>query len=556
MFGTVLKIVLELVGALAMFLYGMELASNGIQRAAGDRLQRTVHLMTKNTLFAIITGTVVTIMIQSSSATTVMVVSFVNAGLLNLVQAIGVIMGANIGTTLTGWIIAAVGIQKFSIAALAVPIFGFGFFMAIIKRAGDSVKSYGEALMGFAMIFLGLEFLSKAIPDPSGEALIFLRDLANYGWLTMVICVLAGTIFTMVISASSATLAVVIGMASKGLISFEMAAALTLGANIGTTINSFLISLRSNTNAKRAAWAHIFFNIIGTVWVIILFKPFLALVQLITPGELQNTTIGIHIAMLHTLFNSVNTLALFPFVKQYAGFVSRLFKTKPGETSPSRLSYSAGTFASTPELNLVTARKEIGDLAAVAENMFNDFRVLISDAKIDSATIVAKATEAEEYADSMREGITAFLLNILGQNISEKTKESISVMIRITDELENATDGCFVLIRLIDRTITKKLTLDGEKIESLIPYGEILAKFLGFVKERINLRISEEELNEATALEESIDKMRKDLRRQARKRLKAGADVKAELLYIDIIRIIEQIGDYAFSISRALRGSA
>ncbi|HQL33542.1 MAG TPA: Na/Pi symporter, partial [Treponemataceae bacterium] len=284
MLWSIIVIVFKLLGALGLFMFGMELSSTGIQRAAGDRLQGTVNFMTRNRFVAVFTGVLVTVVIQSSSATTVMVVSFVNAGLLNLVQAIGVIMGANIGTTLTGWIIAAVGVQKFSIAAIAVPLFGLGFFMSLMKQKGDTVVSYGEGLMGFAMIFLGLEYLAKAIPDPSPDALLFLKNFADKGWFAILVCVLVGTVFTMLINASSATIAIVIGLSAKGILSFEMAAAITLGANIGTTFDSFLVSLGTNTNAKRAAWAHILFNVIGTVWVVVVLRPFITLVDWITPG--------------------------------------------------------------------------------------------------------------------------------------------------------------------------------------------------------------------------------------------------------------------------------
>ncbi|HPX46943.1 MAG TPA: Na/Pi symporter, partial [Treponemataceae bacterium] len=188
MLWSIIVIVFKLLGALGLFMFGMELSSTGIQRAAGDRLQGTVNFMTRNRFVAVFTGVLVTVVIQSSSATTVMVVSFVNAGLLNLVQAIGVIMGANIGTTLTGWIIAAVGVQKFSIAAIAVPLFGLGFFMSLMKQKGDTVVSYGEGLMGFAMIFLGLEYLAKAIPDPSPDALLFLKNFADKGWFAILVC--------------------------------------------------------------------------------------------------------------------------------------------------------------------------------------------------------------------------------------------------------------------------------------------------------------------------------------------------------------------------------
>lgn len=546
-------ICLELVGALALFMYGMQLTSDGIQRAAGDRLQRTVNFMTRNTFFAVTTGALVTILIQSSSATTVMVVSFVNAGLLSLIQAIGVIMGANIGTTLTGWIVAAVGIQKYSIVAMAVPIFGLGFFMSIWKRRSDAFRAYGETLMGFALIFLGLEFLAKAIPDPSGDALLFLKNFADRGWLAIIVCVLVGVVFTMLINASSATIAIVIGLAAKGILPFDMAAAITLGANIGTTFDSFLVSLGANTVAKRAAWAHIIFNIVGTVWVVAVFHPFVALVDWIVPGEIGPRSAGAHIAMLHTLFNTMNTALLAPFVKHYARILSLMFPDKPEDMERRKLVYAEGSFTSSPELNMVQAQRQVAELSEAAETMFVDFRLALGQPSTNFEELIQKSSQLEAYADSMREGLTRFLLEIARQDITDKTKRTIGVMMHVVNELEGITDECYSLMHLLGRAGKKKLKLEKDEMELLQPYAKTMEEFLHFVKARVNEKISEEDLRSAFDFEAAIDALRSDLKKVARKRLKAGAEVKAQLLFIDIVRIIEKVGDYAFSIAEALR---
>jgi len=553
MLGKIFLIALELAGALALFMYGMQLTSDGIQRAAGDRLQKTVNFMTRNRFFATITGVLVTILIQSSSATTVMVVTFVNAGLLSLVQSIGVIMGANIGTTLTGWIIAAVGIKKYSIIALAVPIFGLGFFMSLMKKKGDAWRSYGEALMGFALIFLGLEFLAKAIPDPSGEALLFLQGFADKGWIAILVCVLVGAVFTMLINASSATIAIVIGMAAKGIITFEMAAAITLGANIGTTFDSFLVSLGGNTNAKRAAWAHIMFNIVGTVWVVAVFRPFLAFVDWITPGEINAATAGVHIAMLHTMFNTANTIVLFPFTRQYAALVTRLIKAKPDEAGARRIiSYQAPLMA-TPELNLVSARKEISDMAGIARAMFARYRVAVTNPPADMEAEVDWFRREETFADQMQEELTTFLLETTRHDPSEKTQENIHRLLRVVDELENITDCCMNLIYLVERHGRKKLVLHEGEMAALEPFLVIAEDFLRFVEGNATSRIDDEQLKLASDMEDRIDAFRNELRKKSRKRLSAGAEVKAELLFMDMIRHIEKMGDHSFSIAEALR---
>lgn len=560
---------LTLIGGLALFMYGMERSSESIQRAAGERLQSTLNMMTKNSIVGVLTGAIVTILVQSSSATTVMLITFVNAGLLSLTQAIGVIMGANIGTTLTGWIIAAVGIAKFSIISLAVPLFGIGFFMSIAKRKSDSFRSYGNAIMGLAFIFLGLDFIERAIPTPSASALLFLQNFSKLGYGAILISVLVGTVFTMLVNASSATLAIVIAMASQGIIDFNIAAALTLGANIGTTLDAFLasISTGTNTNARRAAWAHILFNVLGTVWVVILFKPFISLVDWVVPSPIEPKSIGVHIAMLHTLFNTLNTLLLLPFVRQYASFLERIIKEKPGEAEL-RTFYLPKTLMATPELSLIRARKEISEMVVLARTMFDRSRSLFTEkltneskaspdtantASIDMDAEIEWFIAKENYADSMHEGLTKYLLSITSMDLSERTRERVNIKLRIVSELENMTDECLSIAFIIKKKHDKKLEFDPESVAALDPFGELVDEFLDFIAERLNVGINQEELKIASEMEDRIDDYKRRLKKTARYRLDRGADVRAELLYIDLIRHIEKIGDCAYAIAEELR---
>ncbi len=560
---------LTLIGGLALFMYGMERSSESIQRAAGERLQSALNMMTKNSIVGVLTGAIVTILVQSSSATTVMLITFVNAGLLSLTQAIGVIMGANIGTTLTGWIIAAVGIAKFSIISLAVPLFGIGFFMSIAKRKSDSFRSYGNAIMGLAFIFLGLDFIERAIPTPSASALLFLQNFSKLGYGAILISVLVGTVFTMLVNASSATLAIVIAMASQGIIDFNIAAALTLGANIGTTLDAFLasISTGTNTNARRAAWAHILFNVLGTVWVVILFKPFISLVDWVVPSPIEPKSIGVHIAMLHTLFNTLNTLLLLPFVRQYASFLERIIKEKPGEAEL-RTFYLPKTLMATPELSLIRARKEISEMVTLARMMFDRSRSLFTEkltneskaspdtantASIDMDAEIEWFIAKENYADSMHEGLTKYLLSITSMDLSERTRERVNIKLRIVSELENMTDECLSIAFIIKKKHDKKLEFDPESVAALDPFGELVDEFLDFIAERLNVGINQEELKIASEMEDRIDDYKRRLKKTARYRLDRGADVRAELLYIDLIRHIEKIGDCAYAIAEELR---
>lgn len=547
----------QLLGGLALFMYGMENTSEGIQRAAGDRLQRALNFMTRNRVMAVLTGTVVTIAVQSSSATTVMLVSFVNAGMLTLVQGIGVIMGANIGTTLTGWVIAAAGISKFSIGALAVPIFGIGFFMSVMKKRPDSFRSYGRALMGFGLIFMGLGFIGTAIPKPSAGMLEFLHGFTDAGFGALVLAVLAGTAFTVLVHASSATLAIVIALAAEGVIDFRLAAALTLGANIGTTVDAFLAALApgASTNARRAAWAHILFNVAGTVWVVLVFDPFLDLVRFVVPGELTIASLGVHIAMLHTLFNAVNTVVLLPFVKQYAGILSRLIKERPEEAEARRI-YLPQTLMATPELSLLHARKEISDMAGLARGMFDRFRADLLKPASDLETETGWFILKERYADQMHLELSRFLLEITKQDLSERTRERVGCKMRIVDELENITDNCLSLAFQLQRRHEKGLEFDPDALAILEPYAQLVDDFLGMVSVHLHEGMDAVQLGIARELEDKIDSFKKHLKKSARKRLGAGADVKSELLYIDVVRQIEKIGDCAYAISGELRAMA
>ncbi len=542
-------LIIELAGSLGLFLYGMKILSEGIQRAAGDSLKRTLNLMTGNTFKALLTGLVVTGIIQSSSATTVMVVSFVNAGLLTVVQAAGVIFGANIGTTVTAWIVSIIGFN-FKISALALPMVGLGFIAMVSARRKSRVRDYGEAALGFGLLFLGLDFLSHAIPAPSADVMRFLADVSNMGLASILIAVAAGTIFTIIVHSSSASTAIVITLAVEGVIGFEMAAGLVLGCNIGTTIDAFLASLGARANARRAAWIHILFNVLGTVWAVILFKPFLSLVNLLAGGA----TVAQHIAMVHTTFNVINAILFAPFARQLSDFVSRFIKEGPGESElHQKLEYVAAPLMSSPELNLMRAQKEISDMAGLCGRMFSRWREMLKERPADLSDEVARFKNLEEYADQMRDELSRFLLECAGHEMSADRQRDIGVLLRMVVDLEDITDDCFSLALLLEKADSKKLKLDKNEIDSLGPYTLLVENALRFIKDNINRKISADQLAVASDLENSIDDFRSALKKKSRKRLQTGADVKVELLFMDMVRHIEKIGDHAYSVAHSLR---
>ena len=502
--------IIELVGALGLFLFGMKIMSEGIQRAAGDRLKHTLNSMTGNTFKSLLTGVGITALIQSSSATTVMVVSFVNAGLLTVVQSAGVIFGANIGTTVTAWIVSLVGF-KFKISALALPMIGLGFVLLMTAKRHSRTRDWGEAAVGFGLLFLGLEYLSHSIPKPSPEVLHFLSGLSGMGALSVLIATGAGLVLTVLMHSSSASTAVIITLAVEGVIGFEMAAGLVLGANIGTTIDAYLASIGARTAAKRAAMIHILFNVLGSVWAIVLFRPFIALVNLMAGGS----TVAQHIALMHTVFNVINALLFAPFARQLSDLVTKMIKSRPGEDKElHKLEYVAAPLMDSPELNLMRAQKEISDMAGLCGRMFSRFREVLAERPVDLSDDVEAFKDMENYADQMREELSRFLMECAAHEMSPSSQANVGVMLRMVTDLEDITDDCFSLIMLVDKAQSRQLGMKSEEVEELKPYALLVEDFLRFVQENINENISQDQLDMAQKLEDRIDEFRSALKKK------------------------------------------
>jgi phosphate:Na+ symporter len=551
-FGAVFRII----GGLCLFLYGMKVMSDGIQQAAGDRLQRALNFMTGNRFIAAITGFAVTAIVQSSSAVSVMLVSFVNAGLLTLTQSIGVIMGANIGTTTTAWIVSLIGL-KIDIAALALPAVGIGFIMRVIKWKH---RDWGEAFLGFGFIFLGLQFLTNALPQDAvnPESMEFIGRLSGLGFVSVLIGVGLGTAVTVLMHSSAATITLVITLAYRGLINFEIAAAMILGANIGTTIDAVMAAIGSRTAAKRTALVHILFNVIGSVIALIFFKPLLALVDLIIPGDNMGLGITTHLAMFHTIFNVLGTVVFLPFVRQFAALVSFLIKEGDVQARPTvyKLAYTSGAFQNAPELNIIRAEKEIRDMAGIASSMYAKVSAALGslgETNDEAADALIQEMQAQEdFTDQMREELTRFLIECTRQQISHQSDRNVSLLLRIIANLEDITDDCYSISRILERSVKKNLLFKGQELEALAPIISLGEDFLGFVRESLGKSLTPEQTAYAEDLENKINKVRDKLRKQGRKRIEAGEDVKTELLFIDLVRRIENLGDYCYNISEAL----
>lgn len=547
--STILSTILQIVGSLCFLLYGMKMMSDGIQKSAGEKLQAALHFMTGNRFTGLLTGCLLTMIIQSSGATTVMVVSFVNAGLISLGQSISVIFGANIGTTITAWIVALFGFN-FKISAFAIPLFGLGYILTIIKKWNH--QGIGQAVMGFGMLFIALEWLSGAI-SLNADTMSFLPAIQELGGWSIPIAMLLGILITALIHSSSAMTAIVITMAYNRLLTWEFSAAIIIGSNIGSTIDSIMAAFGGNANARRTALVHVLFNCTTALIAICLLKPFTTLVDIIVPGKVEDN-ITYHIAMLHTLFNVVGTAIFTPFINQIGKLTELLIKSDE-KSLPTvyKFDFPEKAANESPAIPVISAQNEVGRMADVAVQMFDRLQYGFMDRSGRFVTDhFDNLLHEEDYLDQMHEQLTKYLLRCEQMNIDDKTRSNINVMIAITSELESMSDDCLSIGVYIKRMTEKQYFFPKEDFDRLLPYLELARELLQFIYKNINKELTHDQLEFANEIESQIDKERKALKKIARTRLESGANVKAELLYIDLVRQIEKIGDRCFSIAEQL----
>jgi phosphate:Na+ symporter len=545
----VVEKLLLILGSLCLFLYGMKVMSDGIQQTAGARLQSILGFMTGNRISAVFTGLSVTALIQSSSAATVMVVSFVNAGLLTLQQAIGVIMGANVGTTVTAWIVSLVGFQM-NIAALALPAVGIGFLLRSIKWKRQEL---GNMIMGFGLLFLGLSFLTQSLPKINAANLQFLDGFTGPGFGSELIGLTVGVVLTLLLHSSSASTAIIITMAVNNYIDFHFGAAMILGANIGTTVDAALAAIGTKTNAKRTALVHVLFNVLGSVWAVFLLNPLIGIVRVISPGG-ADAPVAVYMAMFHTVFNVINTLLFLPFVDQFARLVGVLIKEKtdPDEWTVYKLPYVSGS-QDTPELSIVRVQKEIRDMAALVFSMYRRLSKAIRSINEETVRpLIEELKRKENYADQMREELTSFLMECTRRQLNRHSEHNVGLLLRIIADLEEMTDDCYSISMLLERGIRKNQIFKKDEADALSPYMAQVEEFLAFVGDHLGGKLSPEQSQYAKKIEDDIDEARDKLRKLGRKRIEAGENVRTELLFIDFVRRIERLGDYCNGISIAL----
>lgn len=567
---------LTLLGAVGIFLYGMTLMSEGLQKAAGNGLRNILGAMTRNRFTGALTGFSITALIQSSSASTVMVVSFVSAGLMTLAQSVAVIMGANVGTTATAWIITLFGF-KVDIGAFAVPI--IAFCIPLLFSSNSRRKSIGEIVLGFALLFIGLDWIEANVPDlkSSPEIFGFLSQYANMGYVSALIFVLIGIITTMIIQSSSAAIAIVLIMCTKGWITFDLACAMILGSNIGTTITPIIASLGANLAAKRAALCHLMFNVLGTIWALALFIPFTDLTVWVTehlgqgnPTELyaaingstpaDPTQIAIMagwasfgLSIFHTIFNLINLSVMIWMTGFYVKVVEKIMPSKHKGDDEFQLTYISSGRVAASELNMAQAEKEIGVFAKRVSRMLDMAQNLVhtKEGSDEFNKLYSRLEKYEEISDRMEIEIANYLNRCAEGRLSNQGKQRIAAMLNIISEIESIADSCFGVAKILARKQEGHVAFNDEiygNIDSMFAYVKKAMKNMMVLLEDLE-DVREEDIIVSYNHEREINNMRNNLRVANIENINnRHYEYQAGIYYMDLIGDLERTGDYIINV--------
>ena len=534
----------------------MKIMSEGLQKVAGDRLRSILTAMTTNRVTGVLTGVLITALIQSSSATTVMVVSFVNAGLLTLAESISVIMGANIGTTVTAWIISIFGF-KVDMAAFALPLLAIA--LPLIFSGKSNRKSIGEFIFGFSFLFMGLSYLKANAPDLNAnpEMLAFVQNYTDMGFFSILLFLFIGTILTMIVQASAATMAITLIMCANGWISLELGAALVLGENIGTTITANLAALTANTQAKRAALAHFVFNVFGVIWVLIIFHPFMQMVNWVVDTFFQSSdpevAISYKLSAFHSIFNICNVCILIWGVKLIERTVCALIHPKEEDEEP-RLRFITGGMLSTAELSILQARKEIHLFAERTHRMFGMVQDLLHTEKDDDFNkLFSRIEKYENISDNMELEIANYLNQVSEGRLSSESKLQIRAMLREVTEIESIGDSCYNLARTINRKRQTNQDFTEKQYEHIHFMmkltNDALAQMIVVVEKPEHQSI---DINKSFNIENEINNYRNQLKNQNILDVNNKEyDYQMGVYYMDIIAECEKLGDYVVNVVEA-----
>lgn len=551
---------LSLIGSIGMFLYGMKLMSDSLQKVAGFRMRAIIASVASNRFKAIMSGLAITGIIQSSSAVSVMIVSFVNAGLLSLTEAVGMLMGANIGTTLKAWIFVSIGLN-IKISSLALPLFGIGFFLLFIIR--NSQKHWGEFVIGLSLIFLGLEYLLLVIPDLTSEAWFvnMASALNNQGFLSIALFFLIGTILASIFQSSSAAMALSLVLASKGIVNLPLAIAMVLGENLGTTITANLAALVTNVSAKKAARFHFLFNFIGVIWAFILFNPFLKGIDWIlvsASGKSAFTDpamIPYAIAVAHTSFNAINTLVIIWFVPQVLILADKLVDHKHNEEEEKfRLKYISKTIFSTSEISLLQVRSEIRVYAKRIRTMYGYVKTLFNEVNDESfIALYKKISHYEGICDRMENEIVSYLNQISENGLSRKSADRVKLMLRITSNLESIGDSIYNIGKVLQQKRKSKIWFTQEIRNNINQMFTLLDEAFDEMYSNLSIEYSDVNPSKAKELEKRINELRNQLKAEYLTSTEERPyKYEAGVVYSDIFSKCERLGDHIYEITQVI----
>ena len=574
---SVIGTLLQILGSLGVFLFGMKVMSEGVQKVAGDRMRAALSGMTGNRVSGIFTGLFTTTLVQSSSATTVLVVSFVNAGLLTLMQSIGVIMGANLGTTTTAWIVALIG--KFDVAKVALPLIGIGLPLFFVGK--ERGKNWGETLIGFGLVFFGLGLLKDSVPDlrtmiaeqPETAAMVqsIVGTINGHGFGTIVMFLFAGLVLTLMVQSSSAAMAITITCALNGWLGdihadplgvMRNSAAIVLGENIGTTVTAWLAALGANTHAKRAARAHFSFNVIGVVWCLVLFYPFTALVWKVAnhlPEFLRSANEGMAkseiafaTAIFHSAFNLANICVLVWFVPQIARLVTWWVKDHDEVVPEGKLRYIGSTFVDIGELSLAEAEGSIRKMARLTSEMFDGMVDVLGRPQEDLSQRVSALKRMEDDSDEMLHDITSYLIHCSTHEIGTGNAARITSMLRVVAEFEEATDRIYRLVKIVERKYQKGRDFTDIQHKDLTAVTTQVRALLDVACNALG-QVSGDALEQAQIIEDRVDALRKRNNKAAAQRMQQGSVVQTEMIFIDMNNHLEAVANHALNVVQAAK---
>ena len=548
--------ILQLVGSLGLFLFGMTMMSESLQKVAGNKMRSILASMTKNRVLGLLTGIIVTSIIQSSSATTVMVVSFVNAGLLTLAESISVIMGANIGTTVTAWLVSLIGF-KFSIVDIAIPLIGVSLIFIFSKN--DRRKSIGEVMIGFSLLFIGLEYLKNSVPDikANPEILQFLTEYTNMGYGSILLFLLIGTILTVIVQSSSATMAITLVMLSQGWITFEIGAAMVLGENIGTTITANLAGLTAKTNARRAALSHTMFNVFGVIWMLVVFYPFINLVEWAVGGGNTSEANPLYaLSMFHTMFNVCNSFIMIWLVKPLETIVCKILPEKKDDNEFALKFISTGMLA-TGELSLLEAEKEIELYTERTHRMFDEARKLTLATYNDknAQKYAERVAHYESASDQTENAIADYLYDIDATPISTDLKNRIRNYLYLTTEIESVADRCFNISRSIIRRNNENINFTEAQNNKLNEMFDLVDKHISALELCVKSNFTDDTARkEIFSIEEQVNELRYALKVYNIDQVnKEAHSYSSGILFMDIIEECESLSDAITKIAREVK---